>query len=175
MFWSESGEKSAAFTRQTSSNDVRDDSRCTFSLRKSYYWLWTLCILVKNVDLFHLLSSPDDNWVLWIIVMFLSDSHSDGTHSHPLLRHVSPNLMKKQTPLHLRWSKDEHIWANYCFNQYFCNPNMWYNQVFSGVTGAVLSCRFCCGSVWSVSDYSDAAGGVFHHQYDGSVSVCDLH
>ncbi len=50
-------------------------------------------ILVKNVlmlDLFHLLSSPDVNWwtgVVWIIVMFLSDSHSDGTHSHPLLRH----------------------------------------------------------------------------------------
>ncbi len=44
-------------------------------------------ILVKSVlmlDLFHLLSSPDVNWwtgVLWIIVMFLSDSHSDGTHS----------------------------------------------------------------------------------------------
>ncbi len=36
------------------------------------------------LDLFHLLSSPDVNWwtgVLWIIVMFLSDSHSDGTHS----------------------------------------------------------------------------------------------
>ncbi len=50
-------------------------------------------ILVINVlmlDLFQLLSSPDDNWwtgVVWIIVMFLSDSHSDGTHSHPLLRH----------------------------------------------------------------------------------------
>ncbi len=24
---------------------------------------------------------------LWIIVMFVSDSHSDGTHSLPLLRH----------------------------------------------------------------------------------------
>ncbi len=52
------------------------------------YGIW-----IKNVlmlDLFELLSSPDDNWwtgVLWIIVMFLSDSHSDGTHSHPLLRH----------------------------------------------------------------------------------------
>ncbi len=28
--------------------------------------------------------------------MFLSDSHSDGTHSHPLLRHISTNLMKTQ-------------------------------------------------------------------------------
>ncbi len=41
-----------------------------------------------------LLSSQDVNWwtgVVWIIVMLLSDSHSDGTHSltagHPLLRH----------------------------------------------------------------------------------------
>ncbi len=46
-----------------------------------------LVFFVKNVlkmDLFQLLSSPDVNrWtgVLWIIVMFLSDSHSDGTHS----------------------------------------------------------------------------------------------
>ncbi len=44
-------------------------------------------IWVKNIlmlDLFHLLSSLDVNWwtgVVWIIVMFLSDSHSDGTHS----------------------------------------------------------------------------------------------
>ncbi len=62
-------------------------TRTLFHWRKSYYGLWTLCILVKNVlmlDLFHLLSSPDVNWwtgVVWIIVMFLSDSHSDGTHS----------------------------------------------------------------------------------------------
>ncbi len=36
------------------------------------------------VELFQLLSSQDINcWtgVVWIIVMFLSDSHSDGTHS----------------------------------------------------------------------------------------------
>ncbi len=30
-------------------------------------------------------------------VMFLSDSHSDGTHS-PMQRHISTNLMKKHTP-----------------------------------------------------------------------------
>ncbi len=57
--------------------DVRDNRRCTFSLRKSYHGLWTR-ISVKNVlmmDLFQLLSSRDVNWwtgVLWIIVMFLS-------------------------------------------------------------------------------------------------------
>ncbi len=39
--------------------------------------------------------------VLWIIVMLLSDSHSDGTHSLPLLRHTSPKLVKKQALLHL--------------------------------------------------------------------------
>ncbi len=54
---------------------------------------WMLCSeWVPSVklllDLFQLLSSPDVNWwtgVVWIIVMFLSDSHSDGSHS--LLRH----------------------------------------------------------------------------------------
>ncbi len=54
------------------------------------------------------------------------DSHSDGTHSlqsihwlsfwrhpftadHPLLRHISTNLMKKQTHPDLGWSEGEHI------------------------------------------------------------------
>ncbi len=46
------------------------------------YGIWVKSILM--MDLFQLLSSPDVNWwtgVVWIIVMFLSDSHSDGTHS----------------------------------------------------------------------------------------------
>ncbi len=92
MFCSESGEKSAS--DQNSSKLIcswilmwESTADALFHWRKSYYGLWTLCILVKSVlmlDLFHLLSSPDVNWwtgVLWIIVMFLSDSHSDGTHS----------------------------------------------------------------------------------------------
>ncbi len=40
-----------------------------------------MCLFLTNMQL---LSSPDVNWwsgVMWIIVMFLSDSHSDGTHS----------------------------------------------------------------------------------------------
>jgi len=47
---------------------------------------------LKNVfmlDLFQLLSSPDVSWwtgAVWIIVMFLSDSHSDGTHSLQSIR-----------------------------------------------------------------------------------------
>ncbi len=43
-------------------------------------------ILVKNIlmlDLFQLLMLTDG---LWIIVMFLSDSHSDGTHSLQSIR-----------------------------------------------------------------------------------------
>ncbi len=54
------------------------------------------------MDLFQLLTDVN------IIVMFLSDSHSDGTHSLPLLRHISPNLMKKQTHPHLRVSELRH-------------------------------------------------------------------
>ncbi len=47
-------------------------------------WIMDSYFSQKRMDLSHLLSSPDVNWwtgVLWIIVMFLSDSHSDGTHS----------------------------------------------------------------------------------------------
>ncbi len=32
--------------------------------------------------------------VLMLDGVCLSDSHSDGTHSHPLPRHISTNLMK---------------------------------------------------------------------------------
>ncbi len=44
----------------------------------------------------------------WSAVMFLSDSHSDGTHSL-MQRHISPNLMKKHTHPDLRWTEGEHI------------------------------------------------------------------
>ncbi len=92
--------------------DVRDNRRCTFSLRKSYYGLWNH-ILVQNVlmlDLFHLLSSQDINWwtgVVWIIVIFLSavwtliltaPIHCRASIAETLMqRHISTNLMKKQT------------------------------------------------------------------------------
>ncbi len=91
MFWSESGEKSAS--DQNSSKQIcgwilmwETTADALFHCRKSY-GLWTHILDIKNVlmlDLFQLLSSPDVNWwtgVVWIIVMFLSDSHSDGTHS----------------------------------------------------------------------------------------------
>ncbi len=35
-------------------------------------WIMNSCFSHKMLDLFHLLSSPDVNGVLWIIVMFLS-------------------------------------------------------------------------------------------------------
>ncbi len=66
--------------------DVRHNRRCTFSLEEALLLIMDY-IWVKNVlmlDLFQLLSSQYANWwtgVVWIIVMFLSDSHSDGTHS----------------------------------------------------------------------------------------------
>ncbi len=46
---------------------------------------------------------------LWIIVMFLSDSHSDGTHSLPLLRHISPRNNIIYIYGDLRESKKLHI------------------------------------------------------------------
>ncbi len=52
-----------------------DSDQNTFKLQEAL--LWT-CILVKNIlmmDVFQPLSSPDVN--SW----YLSDSHSDGTHS----------------------------------------------------------------------------------------------
>ncbi len=61
-----------------------DSDQNTSSLEEEILWtrIWVINILM--LDLFQLLSSPDVNWwtgVVWIIVMFLSDSHSDGTHS----------------------------------------------------------------------------------------------
>ncbi len=109
VFWSESGEKSAAFTRQNRSKLIhgwilmRDNSRCTFSLEEEYYGLWThICWWICfNFCLLQMITDG-----LWIIVMFLSDSHSDGTHSLHSIHcwDTSTNLMKKQT--HLGRSED---------------------------------------------------------------------
>ncbi len=82
--------------------------------RKHYYGLWTriLVINVLMLDLSQLLSSPDVNWwtgVVWIIVMFLSavwtliltaPIHCRASIAETLMqRHISTNLMKKQTHL----------------------------------------------------------------------------
>ncbi len=102
-----------------------------FQWRKCYYGLWTLwysgqkwrfkvkmpqswiCFL-ENMQLF---TSQDVDWsgvdYLWIIVMFLSavwtliltaPIHCRASIAETLMqRHISPNLMKKQTHLHLGW------------------------------------------------------------------------
>ncbi len=86
-------------------------------------------ILVKIIlmlDLFNLLSSPDVNWwtgVLWIIVMFLSDSHSDGTHSlqsiHCWDTDAETHFYKPDEETNSSWSQMNwgwgylHFWLNY--------------------------------------------------------------
>ncbi len=133
MFWSESGEKSAsdqaAFTRQNSSKQIcgwilmwETTGDGLFHWRKSYYGLWIVVKSILMLDLFHLLSSPDVNWwtgVVWIIVMFLSvvwtliltaPIHCRASIDETLMqRHISPNLMKKQTHPDLGWSEGEDI------------------------------------------------------------------
>ncbi len=103
-----------------------------FHWRKSYYGLWTR-IWVKNIlmlDLSQLLSSPDVNWwtgVVWIIVMFLSDSHSDGTHS--LQRHWCSDAFlqtwwRNKLILILdglrvsTFTAHFHFWVNYSFKEW---------------------------------------------------------
>ncbi len=138
VFWSESGEKSAsdqaAFTSQNSSKQIcgwilmwKTTADALFHWRKSYYGLWTH-ILVKNIlmmDLLQLLSSPDVNWwtgVVWIIVMFLpavwtliltAPIHCRASIAETLMqRHISTNLMKKQTHPNLGWTEGEHIFKS---------------------------------------------------------------
>ncbi len=70
-----------------------------FHWRMQYYELWTLKTSWFLTNTY--LSSQDVNWwtgVVWIIVMLLSDSHSDGTHSltaeHPLMSDVMLHFSK---------------------------------------------------------------------------------
>ncbi len=87
------------------------------------------------LDLFQLLSSPDVNWwtgVVWIIVMFLSVSHSDGTHSlqsihcwdtdaetHFYKPDEETNSSTSQMILRVStYSDNVHFWVNYFFNQH---------------------------------------------------------
>ncbi len=74
------------------------------------------------MDLFLSLSSQDINWwtgVVWIIMMFLSavwtliltaPIHCRISIDEQVMEcHISPNLMKKQTHLHLGWPESEYI------------------------------------------------------------------
>ncbi len=84
--------------------------------RKYNYGLWTMVFELKMLGLFHLLSSPDVNW--WTAVMFLSDSHSDGTHSLQSIHWLSfwrhpftaehPLTLILTAPIHYRASIDSH-------------------------------------------------------------------
>ncbi len=102
-------------------------TRTLFHWRKRYYGLWTriLVINVLMLDLFHLLSSQDVNWwtgVVWIIVVFLSavwtliltaPIHCRASIAETLMQwHISTNLMKKQTHLHLGL---EYIFSKFYF------------------------------------------------------------
>ncbi len=90
-----------------------------------------------------LLSSPDVNWwtgVVWIIVMFLSDSHSDGTHSLQSIHYwdtethfsKSDEETNSSTPLMLRgWSTIfAHFHLRYSLNIYIIiSPSQFSVQV----------------------------------------------
>ncbi len=104
--------------------DVRDNRRCTFSLEEALLWIMDLML-----DLFHLLSSPDVNWwtgVVWIIVMFLSDSHSDGTHSLQSIHcwdtdaetHFYKSDEETNSSIYIlsKFSAHFHFWLHYFFN-----------------------------------------------------------
>ncbi len=75
------------------------------------------------MDLFQLLSSSDVNWwtgVVWIIVMFLSDSHSDGTHSlqsiHCWDTFLQIWLKTNTSRSYMAWRRAHfNFWMNYFF------------------------------------------------------------
>ncbi len=97
---------------------------------------WQICFLqTRSFCLLKMLIDGLD-WsgvdYLWIIVMFLSavwtliltaPIHCWGSIVEQAMKwHISPNLMKKQTHLHLGWTEGEtflvnfHFWMNYFFN-----------------------------------------------------------
>ncbi len=92
-----------------------------FHWRKHYYGL----VLVQNVLFLtntQLLVSQDVSY-LWIIVMFLSavwtliltaPIHCRGSIGEQMMQcYISPNLMKKQTHLHLGWAECEYIFSKF--------------------------------------------------------------
>ncbi len=95
-----------------------DSDQNTSSLEEALLWIH---IWVKNVlmlGLFQLLSSPDVNW--WTVdycdvFIRLSFWRHPFTAEHPLLRHISTNLMKKQTHPDLECPEDEWIFRRFSF------------------------------------------------------------
>ncbi len=102
-----------------------DSDQNTFSLQQVLLWIH---IWVKNIlmlDLFQLLSSPDVNWwtgVLWCFYQTLiltAPIHCRASIAETLMqRHISPNLLKKQTH-HLRWSAHLQQISFFKSNSYF--------------------------------------------------------
>ncbi len=113
-------------------------TRSLFHWNKCCYRLWTHLKNILMLDLFQLLSSPDVNWwtgVVWIIVMFLSDSHSDGTHS---LQSI-------------------HCWASATFLQIWCRNKLifildglrvfWVNYPFTSDVSSKTQCSLVKAAV----------------------------
>ncbi len=141
MFWSESGEKSAQIKHRLQAKTALNKYVAGFwcEIQQEMHFFtggsiimdYGLVILVKNIlmlDLFQLLSSPDVNWwtgVVWIIVMFLSADwtliltapiHCRASIAETLMqRHISTNLMKKQTHPNLGCPEDEHNFSKCSF------------------------------------------------------------
>ncbi len=112
-----------------------------FHWRKSYYGLLWTHIWVKSIlmlDLFHLLSSPDVNWwtgVVWVIVMFLSDSHSDGTHSlqsiHCWDTDAVIHFYKPDEETNSSWSLMNWGWGYFYFQMWIYKSSSMFWTLFS--------------------------------------------
>ncbi len=87
--------------------NVRDNNRCTYSLRKSYYGL-VLELKCLNAGF---VSAQDDNW--WTVDY--CDVFILTAPIHLLLRHISTSLMKKQTHPDLVWNECELVFSNCSF------------------------------------------------------------
>ncbi len=75
-----------------------DSVQNTFSLEQELLWIIDSYFLM---DLFHLLSSPDDNW--WTALILTAPIHCRASIDETLMqRHISPN--KKQAHPNLRVS-----------------------------------------------------------------------
>ncbi len=137
VFWSESGEKSAQIKQRLQAKTALNkyvagfwcerQQEMRFFTGGSVIMDYGLIFELKNIlmlDLFQLLSSLDVNWwtgVVWITcgllwcfyqLFGLSFWRHPFTAEHPLLRdwcrHISPNLMKKQTHPNLGRPEGEH-------------------------------------------------------------------
>ncbi len=91
--------------------DVRDDSRCTLSLRKSYYRLWTLlCLSYKRLNA-GFVSSPDVNWwtgVLWCLYQTLILTAPIHCRAYIPETHFVLQI-RWRNKLHFWWPENEHI------------------------------------------------------------------